>query len=75
VTTTQIIAAAIPYAVQAVVAIALGTYAAYQTAHNTAMERTRWIGARPLGPIPDEDGELRRRHRALRAAGHRSAAA
>lgn len=65
-TTASIIAAAVPYAVQAIVAIALGTHAAYWTAHNVAVERTRWIGARPLGALPAEDSALRARHRKLR---------
>ena len=74
-TTTDIILAAIPWAVQALVAVTLGTYAWYWTAHNTAVERARWIGPRPLGAIPAEDRALRARYAALRRAANRRAVA
>lgn len=74
-TPTEIIVAAIPYTVQALVAVTLGTYAAYWTAHARAVERTRWIGARPLGAIPAEDRALRLRYAALRRAADRRAVA
>lgn len=77
-TTPDIVAAAVPYAVQALVAIALGTYGWWHTAHNAAVAEIRRNGPRPslhdtLRTAPDE--ELRRRYFALRAAADRRAAA
>lgn len=77
-TTSLILAAAVPYAVQALVAVVLGTFGWWQTAHNAAVAEVRATGARPslrdaLASAPDE--ALRRRYHRLRAEADRQAVA
>ena len=66
---------ALTLAVPCGVAAGLGTWAAIWTAHNTAVERIRWIGPRPSLRLPPEDKALRHRMNVLRHLGNVMASA